>query len=157
MLDTDKQELWQTVKTQTKHRLVHKGLHCLLSEIKKKCIGRKVQNTKPVPFCTGFRFLTYSRGCRPKSFRPIGTASANSVESDLGCISRVFFHNVTLASHNVTQTSQRPCQYNNKFDCSDTNGYNIPQDAINEVYVFFSIKYRYCDILLKTHNFHLFC
>ena len=57
---------------------------------------------------------------------PIETAFANSVESDLGCTSRVYFDNVTL-------TSQKPCQYNNKFDCSETNGYNIPQDAINEV------------------------
>ena len=32
-----------------------------------------------------------------------------------------------------TETLQKPCQYNNKFDCGETNGYNIPQDAINEV------------------------
>ena len=66
----------------------------------------------------------------------IGIASANSVESDgLGCISRVYFGNVTLMSHNMTLASQKPCQYNNviKFDCSETNGYTIPQDIINEV------------------------
>ena len=34
----------------------------------------------------------------------IGTASANSVESDLGCTSRNYFDNVTLTSHNVTLT-----------------------------------------------------
>ena len=82
------------------------------------------------------------------SFAPaiaqIGTTSANSIESDLGCASRVFFDNVTLTSHNVTLTSQKPRQYNNKYDCSETNSYNIPHDAINE-----SIKYRYSDILLK--------
>ena len=33
---------------------------------------------------------------------------------------------------------------------------NIPQDAINEVYVF-AIKYRYSDILLKKHKLYLFC
>ena len=63
----------------------------------------------------------------------IGTASANSMESDLGCTSRVYFDNVTLTLHNMTRTSQKPCQYHNKFDCSKTNGYDIPQDAINEV------------------------
>ena len=31
-----------------------------------------------------------------------GTASANSVESDLGCTSRVIFDNVSLTSHKVT-------------------------------------------------------
>ena len=61
----------------------------------------------------------------------IRTASANSVESDLGCTSRVYFDNVAL-------TSQKPCKYNNKFNCSETKSYNIPQDAINEVYVFFN-------------------
>ena len=60
------------------------------------------------------------------TFSPIGTASANPVESDLGCSSRFYFHNVTL-------TSQKPCQYNNKFDCSEINGNKILQDAINEV------------------------
>ena len=29
--------------------------------------------------------------------------------------------------------SQKQFQYNNKFDCRETNGYNIPQDAIYEV------------------------
>ena len=67
----------------------------------------------------------------------IGTISAKSVESDLGSISRVYFDNVTLMSHNVMLTSQKPCQYNNKSDCSETN---IPQDAINAVYVFFFDK-----------------
>ena len=47
-------------------------------------------------------------------------------------------------------------QIQNKFECSETIGYNIPQDAINEVYVllfFFSIKYCSSDILLKNINF----
>ena len=61
----------------------------------------------------------------------IRTASANSVESDLGCTLRVFFDNVTLTSHNVMLTSQKLCQSNNMFDCSETNGYNIPEDIIN--------------------------
>ena len=61
------------------------------------------------------------------------TASTNSVESDLGCTSRIYLDNVTLTSHNVALTLQKPCQYNNKFDCSETNGYNIQHDAINEV------------------------
>ena len=59
-------------------------------------------------------------------------------------------------SHNVALTSQKPCKYNNKLECSETNGYNIPQDAINEVYVllfFSSIKYCSSDILLKNINF----
>ena len=28
---------------------------------------------------------------------------------------------------NVTLKAQKPCQHNNKFDCSETNGFNIPQ------------------------------
>ena len=38
----------------------------------------------------------------------------------------------------LTLTPQKPCQYNNKFDCSETNGYNIPQGAINAVLGFFN-------------------
>ena len=53
----------------------------------------------------------------------IGTVSAHSVESDLGCTSRIYFDNVTLMLHNMTLTSQKPCQHNNKCDCSKTNGY----------------------------------
>ena len=51
---------------------------------------------------------------------PIGTVSANSVESDLGCTSRVYFDNVTL-------TSQKPCQHNINCDCSETNGNDTQQ------------------------------
>ena len=40
----------------------------------------------------------------------------NSVQSDLGCTSRIYFDNVTLMS-------QKPCQPNNKCDCTKTNGY----------------------------------
>ena len=42
----------------------------------------------------------------------------NSVESNLGCTLRVYFDNVTLTSH-------KPCQHNNKCDCSKTNGYKL--------------------------------
>ena len=55
----------------------------------------------------------------------------------------------------MTLTSQKQRQYNNKFECSEANSYNIPQDAINEVKVF-SKKYRHGDILLKDHKLHLF-
>ena len=54
----------------------------------------------------------------------IRTVSANSVESDLRCTSRVYFH-VMLTSYNVALTSQKQCQYNNKFDFSKTNRYNF--------------------------------
>ena len=61
----------------------------------------------------------------------------NSVESDHGCTSRIYFDNagdnVTLALNNATLTSQNML-HNNKFDCSKTNG-------LNEVYNF-SLKYR---------------
>ena len=71
-------------------------------------------------------------------FHPIGTAIANSVESVLRCPSRVYIDNVKLMSHNVTRTSHKPFQYNNKFDCSDL----------------FSIKYRYIAIVYwKNINF----
>ena len=32
--------------------------------------------------------------------------------------SRIYFDNVTLTLHNVTLASQKPCQHNNKCDCS---------------------------------------
>ena len=54
---------------------------------------------------------------------PIGTASANSVESDLGSTSRIYFDNVSLTLHNMTLKSLKPCQHNNKCDCSKTNCY----------------------------------
>ena len=46
---------------------------------------------------------------------PIGSASANSVESYLGRTSRIYFDNVTLTLHNVTLVSLKPCQHNNKW------------------------------------------
>ena len=46
----------------------------------------------------------------------VGTTLANSVKSDPGCTSKVYFDNMTL-------TSQKPCIHNNKFDYSETNGY----------------------------------
>ena len=59
----------------------------------------------------------------------------NSVESDHGCTSRVYFDNpgdnMTLTLYNVTLTSRKPCFHNNKCDCSKTNG-------LNGVYVFFN-------------------
>ena len=42
-------------------------------------------------------------------FKPIGTVSAKSVESDLGCASRVYFD-----KFNVTLTSQKTYQHNDK-------------------------------------------
>ena len=53
----------------------------------------------------------------------IGTASANSVESDYGWTSRIYFDYVTLTLHNVKLTSQKPYQHISKCDCSKTNGY----------------------------------
>ena len=79
----------------------------------------------------------------------IGTASANSVELDHGCASRVLFDNVTLASRNIIPTSNKPCHYNKKFDCSETNGYNIPQDSINEADKGFAILYRYIEVCVS--------
>ena len=37
------------------------------------------------------------------TFHSIETASDNSVESDLGCTSRIYFDNVTLTLHNNVQ------------------------------------------------------
>ena len=68
-----------------------------------------------------------SDGCLSES---LGTASANSVDSDLGYTSSVYFDNVTLTSHTVKLTAQKIFHYNNKFDCIETNGYNIPDDTI---------------------------
>ena len=57
---------------------------------------------------------------QPQNNDTIETALVNSVESDLGRISRIYFDNGML-------TSQKPCQYNNKFEYSETNGYKILQ------------------------------
>ena len=46
-----------------------------------------------------------ARADSPEPLLPIGTTSANSMESDIGYTLRVYFDNVTL-------TSQKPCQYN---------------------------------------------
>ena len=85
----------------------------------------------------------------------IRTASANSMESDLGCTTRVYFDSVTLKSHNETLTSQKmqkPRQYNNKIDWGVTNGSNIPQYAIKE-----EMKYPYRYLIeKKQHKLHLF-
>ena len=62
-------------------------------------------------------------------FLLIGTASANSVESDLGCTSRIYFDNVTL-------TYQKPCQHDNKCDCSKTNGYKCSLCFFNKISLF---------------------
>ena len=35
---------------------------------------------------------------------PIGTASASSLESDLGCTSRVYFDNMKLTSYTITSS-----------------------------------------------------
>ena len=72
----------------------------------------------------------------------------NSVESDLRCTSRIYFENVTLTLHNLTLTSQKPCQYNSKFDCSKQHS-----TRCYKKFKFFSIKYCYSDILLKKQNF----
>ena len=58
----------------------------------------------------------------------------NSEESDLGCTSREYVDYVTLTLHIVTMMSQNTCQYNNTFNISVINGYNIPQDALNGVF-----------------------
>ena len=76
-------------------------------------------------------------------FTYIWTASANHVESDLGCTSRIYFYKVTLTLQNVTLTSKKQCQHNNKCDCHKTNGYKWS-------YVL-SIKYRYSDIFNEKY------
>ena len=51
--------------------------------------------------------------CQSELLQPI---PRNSVESDLGCTSRIYFDNVTLTLYSVTLTSQKPCKHNNKCD-----------------------------------------
>ena len=71
-----------------------------------------------------------------QSYESVETASVNPVESDLELTSRIFFDNLTLTLHNVTLTSQKPCQYINKSDAEK-------QTVINEefIVVSFSIKF----------------
>ena len=68
-------------------------------------------------------------------------ASANSMQSDLGCTSRIYLDNVTMTLHNVTLASQKPCHHNNKCECSKQTVY------VCLLLLFFSIKYRY--LLIK--------
>ena len=35
----------------------------------------------------------------------------------------------------ITLRHRKPCQYNNKFDCNEENGYKIPQDATRAVQI----------------------
>ena len=64
----------------------------------------------------------------------IGTTctSANSVESDLGCTSRIYFDNVTLTLYNMTLPSQNHAK-------TITSVIAAKQMVINEV-MFFSNK-----------------
>ena len=71
------------------------------------------------------------------AFSSIGTALANSVESDLGYTSRIYIDKVTLTLHHVTLSSQKPCQHNNKCDCSKM-----------KFMFFLKIKYRYGIIVI---------
>ena len=66
----------------------------------------------------------------------MGTASANSVESDLGCTPRIYFDNVTLTLYNVTLTSLKPCQHNNK--CEWFNEVNV---FFTKILLYFIEKY----------------
>ena len=108
-----------TVKLLTEH-------HLEFLSLKESLIGSSVSiHVKISHFGNhmrgAFRFVMTLEVLSQKSVSSrasIKTASTNSVESDLGCTSRVYFDNVTL-------TSQKPCQHNNMCDCSETNGYNI--------------------------------
>ena len=107
------------------------------------CLSRKLTSYDIVQSCTSFILCTFHTA--------IGTASASSanyVESDLGCTSRICFDNVgdnvKLTLDNVTLTSQKPSQHNNKCECSKTNGYKWSLCCCC-----FSVKYRYSDNLLK--------
>ena len=64
----------------------------------------------------------------------------NSVESDLGCTSRIYFDNVRLSLHNVTLTSPKSCQHANTI----ASVIAAKQTVIIEVYVF-SVKYCYIE------------
>ena len=71
------------------------------------------------PTCYKLQWLTPT--IQSELPRPI---PRNSVESDQGCTSRIYFDNVgdnvTLTLYNVTLTSQKPCLHNNKCDYSKT-------------------------------------
>ena len=55
-------------------------------------------------------YISFIDSCQSELPRPI---PRNSVESDHGCTSRIYFDkagdNVTLTLYNVTITSQKPC------------------------------------------------
>ena len=69
----------------------------------------------------------------------------NSLESYLGCTSRIYFDRVVLTLHNAMLTSQKSCQHNNKCDA-------VKQTVINEGYVI-SIKYRKSYFYWKNISF----
>ena len=62
-----------------------------------------------IAVCYTCKLDNHSRESQSELPRPI---PLNSVESHLVCTSRVYFDNVTLVLHNMTLTSQKPCQYN---------------------------------------------
>ena len=94
-----------------------------------------------LPPISSFLLVIQEGCCQLQVKISIRTSSANSLETDLGCTSRINFDNVTLKLHNVTLMSQKPCQHNNKCD--------FRKKVINKVYGFS----RYSDALLKNHNF----
>ena len=58
-------------------------------------------------------------------------------------------HRGSLLSKRDADVTEKPSQHNNKFGCSGTKGFNIPQYTINEVYLL-SIKYRFILLRKKT-------
>ena len=62
---------------------------------------------------------------KTETYRPI---PRNSVESEHGCTSRIYFdnagNNMTLTLYNVTLTSRKPCLHSNKCDCCKRNSLN---------------------------------
>ena len=85
------------------------------------------------PFYTGFTVISYVHKVilytcmhiHPEQSELPRPIPLNSVESDPGCTSRIYFDNagchVTLTLYNVMLMSQKPCLHNNKCDYSKTN------------------------------------
>ena len=91
----------------------------------------------PVGHCT--MYLRHVARCRRGS---IGTVSVNSVESDLGCTSRIYFDNMMPMLHNVTLMAQEPCKHNNKCDYSKIKFMFFNHSVIRSLNIVFISAHR---------------
>ena len=80
-----------------------------------------------------------------KCISAIVTVSANSVDSDLGCTSKIYFDNVTLTLRHRNHAN------------TITSVITAKQTIVNEVYVYFFNKISLKQYFIEKYILHLFC